>query len=41
MTRSEVIDEELNVGTLSIFTAAGFTEAIRPTIGRAVVRIDV
>jgi len=31
---------ELNVGHLSIFTAAGFTEVSRPTLRRAVMRID-
>ena len=40
MTRTDVIDEELHVGTVSAFAAAGFTEVIRPTLGRAVMRID-
>jgi GNAT superfamily N-acetyltransferase len=40
MTRTDVIDEELHVGTMSIFAAAGFTEVIRPTIRRAVMRLD-
>jgi GNAT superfamily N-acetyltransferase len=40
MTRTDVIDEELHVGTTSIFAAAGFTEVIRPTIRRAVMRLD-
>jgi GNAT superfamily N-acetyltransferase len=31
---------ELNVGHISIFTAAGFAEASRPTLRRAVMRID-
>ena len=31
---------ELNVGHVSIFTAAGFAEASRPTLRRAVMRID-
>jgi GNAT superfamily N-acetyltransferase len=40
MTSTDVIDEELHVGTVSIFAAAGFTEVIRPTLRRAVMRID-
>jgi hypothetical protein len=40
MTRTDVVDEEFHVGTLSIFAAAGFTEVIRPTIRRAVMRLD-
>ena len=36
----EVIWDELLVGTLSIFAAAGFTEVGRPTPRRAVMRID-
>ena len=31
---------ELHVGHVSIFTAAGFTEVSRPTLRRAVMRID-
>jgi hypothetical protein len=31
---------ELNVGHVSIFTAAGFAEVSRPTLRRAVMRID-
>ena len=40
MTSTDVIDEELHVGTVSTFAAAGFTEVIRPTLRRAVMRID-
>ena len=40
MTRTDVIDEELHVGTLSMFIGAGFTEVVRPTIRRAVMRLD-
>jgi GNAT superfamily N-acetyltransferase len=40
MTSTDVIDEERHVGTVSIFAAAGFTEVIRPTLRRAVMRID-
>jgi len=40
MTRTDVIDEELHVGTVSMFAAAGFTEVTRPTPRRAVMRID-
>jgi hypothetical protein len=31
---------ELHVGHVSIFTAAGFTEVSRPSLRRAVMRID-
>ena len=41
MTRTDVIDEELHVGTLSAFAAAGFAEVIRPTPRRAVMRLDL
>jgi GNAT superfamily N-acetyltransferase len=40
MTTTDVIDEELHVGTVSTFAAAGFTEVVRPTLRRAVMRID-
>ncbi|ACQ78555.1 GCN5-related protein N-acetyltransferase [Beutenbergia cavernae DSM 12333] len=40
MTTTRAIDEELHVGTLSTFLAAGFREVGRPTQRRAVVRID-
>jgi GNAT superfamily N-acetyltransferase len=35
------IAEELHVGTRSMFDAAGFTEVSRPTLRRAVMRIDL
>lgn len=40
ITRTDVITEELHVGTLSVFLDAGFAEVSRPTARRAVVRID-
>jgi len=40
MTTTEVISEELHVGTRGVFAAAGFTEVSRPTLGRVVMRID-
>ncbi len=40
MTTTNVILEELHVGTLATFEAAGFTEVSRPTLRRAVLRID-
>jgi GNAT superfamily N-acetyltransferase len=36
----DVMPGELNVGTRSIFAAAGFTEVSRPTLRRVVMRID-
>jgi GNAT superfamily N-acetyltransferase len=36
----DVITEELHVGTHSVFADAGFTEVSRPTLRRAVMRID-
>lgn len=36
-----VITEELHVGTLGMFTRAGFTEVHRPTPRRAVVRLEL
>ena len=39
MTTNNAIDEELHVGTLSVFAAAGFTEVARPTLRRAVMRL--
>jgi GNAT superfamily N-acetyltransferase len=36
----DVILEELLVGTVATFAAAGFTEASRPTLRRVVMRID-
>jgi GNAT superfamily N-acetyltransferase len=40
MTTKKAILEELHVGTESVFAEAGFTEVGRPTLRRAVVRID-
>lgn len=40
MTTTDVVSEELHVGTVGIFAAAGFTEVGRPTLRRAVMRID-
>jgi GNAT superfamily N-acetyltransferase len=39
-TTDKALLEELNVGLLSVFLAAGFTEVTRPKKRRAVVRID-
>lgn len=38
--RTNVISEELHVGTCDMFAAAGFTEVSRPTLRRVVMRID-
>ena len=40
MTTTDVIAEELHVGTIGTFTAAGFTHVSRPTLRRVVMRID-
>ena len=40
ITTTNVIDEELHVGTQGVFAAAGFTEVSRPTLRRVVMRID-
>ena len=40
MTRKDVMLGELHVGTRHAFAAAGLTEVARPTIRRAVMRID-
>jgi GNAT superfamily N-acetyltransferase len=40
MTTTEALLGELHVGTHGMFAAAGFTEVGRPSIRRAVVRID-
>jgi GNAT superfamily N-acetyltransferase len=40
ITTTDVILEELHVGTRSVFVAAGFTEVSRPTLRRVVMRID-
>jgi GNAT superfamily N-acetyltransferase len=40
MTTKDVIVEELHVGTEGVFAAAGFSGVSRPTMRRAVMRID-
>ena len=40
MTTTKAIVEELHVGTHSVFADAGFAEVSRPTLRRAVMRID-
>jgi hypothetical protein len=35
-----MITEELHVGTRSVFAAAGLTDVSRPTLRRAVMRIE-
>lgn len=40
MTTKAALDEELHVGTIGTYLAAGFREVTRPTKRRAVVRID-
>ena len=40
MTTTRAIAEEMHVGTVSTFTAAGLSEVGRPTLRRAVMRID-
>jgi GNAT superfamily N-acetyltransferase len=40
MTTTNAISEELHVGTVGAFAAAGFTEVGRPTARRAVMRIE-
>jgi GNAT superfamily N-acetyltransferase len=40
MTTNNALLEELNVGAESVYADAGFTEVHRPSIRRAVVRID-
>lgn len=40
MTRTDVLAQELHVGTLAMFTAAGFTLVNSPSARRAVLRID-
>jgi len=37
---TQVITEELHVGTIGMFARAGFAEVSRPTVRRAVARID-
>lgn len=41
MTTKEALLEELHVGTVATFAEAGFTEVGRPTVRRAVMRIDL
>jgi GNAT superfamily N-acetyltransferase len=40
ITTTDVITEELHVGIHGVFVAAGFAEVSRPTLRRAVMRID-
>jgi hypothetical protein len=40
ITTTNVIPEELHVGTERVFAAAGLTEVSRPTLRRMVMRID-
>ena len=40
-TTSGALLEELHVGTLGTYLDAGFTEVLRPSLRRAVVRIDL
>jgi GNAT superfamily N-acetyltransferase len=40
MTTTNALLGELHVGTVGVFAAAGFTEVTRPTVRRAVMRID-
>ena len=40
ITTKNVISEELHAGTQRMFAGAGFTEVSRPTLRRAVMRID-
>jgi GNAT superfamily N-acetyltransferase len=40
MTTGDALAEELHVGSAGAFAAAGFTEVSRPTVRRAVMRID-
>jgi hypothetical protein len=41
MTTAKAIAEELHVGTCTTFAATGFTEVSRPTLRRAVMRLDL
>jgi GNAT superfamily N-acetyltransferase len=41
ITTTEVIQDELNVGTVATFAAAGLTEVSRPTLRRVVMRIEL
>ena len=41
ITTTNVIDEELHVGTVSVFAGAGLTEIGRPTRRRMVMRLEL
>ena len=41
MTTTDALVGELHVGTVGVFAAAGFTEVSRPSVRRAVMRIDL
>jgi len=41
ITTTAVIEEELHVGTVATFAAAGLTEVSRPTPRRVVMRVDL
>ncbi|GAA1934172.1 GNAT family N-acetyltransferase [Nocardioides marmoribigeumensis] len=41
LTRTDVISEELHVGTVATFAAAGLAEVARPGSRRAVMRLDL
>ena len=41
IVRTDVIDEELHVGTVPMFEAAGFREVSAPTLRRVVMRVDL
>ena len=41
MTTTNAIVEELPVGTVRAFADAGFVEVSRPTLRRAVMRVDL
>jgi GNAT superfamily N-acetyltransferase len=41
MTTTNAIDEELHVGTVGVFAAAGLREVLRPSKRRAVMRIEL
>ena len=40
ITTTQVLAEELHVGTVATFAAAGLVEVSRPTLRRVVMRID-
>jgi GNAT superfamily N-acetyltransferase len=40
ITTTDVLTQELHVGTVSVFADAGFSEVSRPTVRRVVMRID-